>query len=125
MLTVTKQVEVQVPMFAPSRSKAVTGKKPDLPLVGDTQLLDKAEHCLVTNWDGDAQQVFVNVKPSRLDESWFEPNDKGSLSVFGLNNAGQVIFGMARYDGDPRSENEIENGAHYYIKATSKVSRFS
>tara|TARA_Y100000034_G_C6902213_1_gene417527 strand:+ start:2864 stop:3268 length:405 start_codon:yes stop_codon:yes gene_type:complete len=126
---VTRQVEVEVPMFTPKGMSTEFEKT--LPLVGDTQIrpmsqiTERAVHCLVTNWDGDAERVFVNTKPHQLDQSWFTPNDKGSLSVFGLDAEGKVIFGMARYKGDPRAEDALDREDHYFIKTTNKASRFS
>lgn len=119
--TVTRPVQIQVPTFKPKTP--FDGKT--LPLLGDTQLLKEASHVLITNWEGDATRVFLNKKPEDMHESWFEPNDKGSLSVFGLNMGGQVIFGMAQYKGDKRAENELERENHYFIKAMNKASRYS
>jgi hypothetical protein len=109
----------EVPMF--SAKGDTTEFEKTLPLVGDTQLLKEASHVLVTNWDGDATRVFVGKTPADMHESWFNPNDKGSLSVFGLNMGGQVIFGMARYRGDSRADNELEREDHFFIKATIQL----
>ena len=115
--TVTRQVEVEVPLFK------------GLPLVGNTgfgveRLLEQAIHCIATNWEGEAQKVFVSRKPADLDPSWFQPNDKSTLSVYGVNAKGDVIFGMACFEADPRAENELEREPHYFIEATNHTKRW-
>jgi hypothetical protein len=112
--------------FSPS------GKDNELPLMGDTcgvvegvdKMLSRAVHCLVLTWEGDVEQLFTNTKPEELNSSWFTPNDKGTLSVYGVDKKGMVIFGMARYEGHLNSENKIEQSDHYFIKRMSKTNRF-
>lgn len=110
--TVTRQVEIEVPTFM------------DLPLVGDSHLFQLAVHCVLTNWEGDVSKVLVNKTPNDLNHDDFMPNDKGTFSVWGVNSAGNVIFGMARYDADPKAEDELEREPHYYIKAANSTKRF-
>lgn len=117
--TVTRKVEIEVPTFKPVNvTKAI-------PILGDTQLIEQACHCLVTTWDGDAQKVFIDKAPKDMEVNFFMPNDNGAFSVFGLNRHGGVIFGMARYDGDVHSKNELEREPHYCVKAMNKADRYS
>lgn len=108
---VTITQEIEVPSFK------------GLPLVGDVELLDHARHCVSLNYNGGMDKIFVNTRPADLGEEWFRPNDKGSLSLFGVNCAGNVIFGMSLFEGDPKSA-DLEREPHYFIRATNEARHY-
>lgn len=107
--TVTRQVEIEVPSFM------------NLPLVGDSHLLKFAVHCVSTNWEGEVDKVLFNKTPNDLHKNDFLPNDKGAYSVWGVDSKGNIIFGMARYEGW-NSNNELEREPHYFIRGSSSTS---
>ena len=54
------------------------------------------------NWEGEVKQVLTcnHLKFSDVDQSFFEPIDKGGIGCFAYNKFGAIIFGIALYSGD-------------------------
>lgn len=66
---------------------------------GPTEVLRKCDKFIIVNWEGHATKI-VNasmVLNGEMDLSWYEPCDKGGLSLFGVDKKGDVICGMALY----------------------------
>lgn len=89
-----------------------------IPLIGDAMhLIDKAAGWLVCNWEGHV--IWYSKKVPVKD--WFDPTDKGGLSVFGLDNNGKVMFGMVAYAGDRNTDNPIASKEHFYCKKVGET----
>jgi len=67
-----------------------------MPVIGSPDLLQKAVQLLSCNYEGKVQQV-LNYGFDKVHMSFLEPGDKGTLSLFGVDQEGNVIFGCCYY----------------------------
>lgn len=70
---------------------------------GDIELLKKCKQFIMLNWEGHAHRI-VNadvILNGDLHLSWYDPCDKGGLSLFGVDATGKVICGMAYFAHEP------------------------
>lgn len=71
----------------------------DLEVKGATRLLKDCSKFILLNWEGQAMKILDAelVLGGKLHLSWYEPCDKGGLSLFGVNKDGDIICGMSLY----------------------------
>lgn len=82
------------------------------------EILKLAVGAIHIDWDYKTDKVWTKISIDKIHESWFEPSDKGGLSVFGFNTKGEIIFGMALYEDNydesvKTSLNASIHGRHY------------
>lgn len=63
------------------------------------ELLTQIAGAVVLNFNGEVIKIFNTTNIENLDILWFEPCNNGGLSIFGFNSNGDIIFGIAKYDG--------------------------
>ena len=83
-----------------------------MPIDGPVELLNNCKTFLSVNWEGQVEQVLT-MPLEKIKANWFEPSDKGGLALFGVNEMGQVVCGMAFY----KSGTHENPKAHYEVVA--------
>jgi hypothetical protein len=119
-LKIAKDTVLEVPSFC------------QLPVVGE---LKGCAFLILANWEGNAYRVITKTQLPGKDNlletaykrhpGWFLPQDKDAFPVYGCDRYGKVIFGCVEYEGDPRSENPLERGRHFFVKKCDNVNGFN
>ena len=81
-------------------------------VIGEGELLGKCRAWLSVNWEGEVEQL-VRGQADKLHLSWFTPSDKGGLGLFGLDDQGNVVCGVAYYE----SGFEDRKSPCFFVKA--------
>ncbi len=85
---------------------------------------------LAVDWDGNVNKVIPIVVGSldieALNAKYFEPADKGTLSLFTYDASGKITLGMTQYTGEGDRcdlDNPVQRGEHIYITHASTTNR--
>ena len=94
-----------------------------LPLLGDgIDFLGKEIGCIATNYSGQATMFKkFKIKNLKVGDDWFKCGDKGCPTLYGCDNNGQVIFAIARFKADPKSQIPAEREDHFCVKKCDSV----
>lgn len=84
--------------------------------------LQEALGFLRCNWSPDhVTDIYVDMPIDTIPENLFDPIDKGSIGLFGFDEQGNIIYGIARYDGFEKDPNPLAKSQHYYLRQTNRT----